>query len=132
MADKIGHLQMIQNVIDRMGSNSFQLKGWSVLIVSALFALSSREANPNLVYLAYLPAVCFWVLDGYFLWQEQLYRRLYDHARVLPDEKIDYSMNTSVFTGSCPGWARSVFSRTLVVFHGAIVAALAVVTVLTR
>ena len=32
------------------------------------------------VFLAYIPATVFWGLDGFFLWQEQLYRKLYDHG----------------------------------------------------
>jgi|ERR1017187_6601653 hypothetical protein len=76
MEKKIAHLNMIQGVINRMATNSFQVKGWSVVIVSALFALASREARPTLVYIAFLPAMVFWPLDGYFLWQERLFRRI--------------------------------------------------------
>jgi len=32
---------MIQAVINRMASNSFLLKGWTVMLVSALFALAA-------------------------------------------------------------------------------------------
>jgi hypothetical protein len=41
MDAQIAHLQMIQAVITRMGSNSFLLKGWSVTLVAALFALAA-------------------------------------------------------------------------------------------
>lgn len=34
---KICHLEMIQNVITRMNSNSFLLKGWSITIFVGLF-----------------------------------------------------------------------------------------------
>ena len=70
------HLELIQGVINRMAGNSFHLKGWSVVLVSALFALAASDANINFVYLAFLPAIAFWVLDGYFLWQERMYRKL--------------------------------------------------------
>ena len=43
--------------------------------------------------LAYIPVVVFWGLDGFYLWQKQLYRQLYDHTRLINDEEIDYSMN---------------------------------------
>ena len=43
MDKKIKHLEMIQGVINRMASNSFLLKGWTVVLVSALFALAAND-----------------------------------------------------------------------------------------
>lgn len=40
MEKKIKHLEMILGIVNRMGSNSFFLKGWSVTIVAGLLALS--------------------------------------------------------------------------------------------
>ena len=39
MNNKHKHLELIQGVINRLSTNSFLLKGWSVVLVSALFAL---------------------------------------------------------------------------------------------
>jgi len=36
---QIKHLQLIQDVITRMNSNSFQMKGWMAAIMSAILAL---------------------------------------------------------------------------------------------
>ena len=83
MDNKRTHLELIQGIINRLSTNSFVLKGWSVVLVSALFALAAPESRPAFVYLAYIPTVVFWGLDGYFLWQERLYRALYDHVRML-------------------------------------------------
>ena len=41
MQSKLAHLQLVQAVITRMGSNSFLLKAWSVTLVAALFALAA-------------------------------------------------------------------------------------------
>ena len=49
---KIKHLEFIQGVINRLASDSFRLKGWSV---SALFALSAREGRLELVSTAFVP-----------------------------------------------------------------------------
>jgi len=65
--DKRAHLELIQGVVNRLATNSFSLKGWSVVLVSGLFALAASGANPRFVYLAYFPAFAFWALDGYFL-----------------------------------------------------------------
>lgn len=34
MENKIKHPEMIESIIERMGSNSFKLKGWAVTLVS--------------------------------------------------------------------------------------------------
>jgi hypothetical protein len=55
-----------------------------------LFVLSSTQANQKFMWLAFIPALIFWVLDGYFLWQERLYRKLYDRVRERKPEDIDF------------------------------------------
>ena len=67
------------------------------VLVSALFALAAGNTRIYFVYLAYFPAVAFWALDAYYLRQERLFRKLYDHVRALPETSIDFSMNTSPF-----------------------------------
>lgn len=124
MEAKFKHLELIQGIISRQCANSFLLKGWSVVLVSALYALAAQQGNILFAYLAFFPAAIFWGLDGFFIWQERLYRRLYDHVRTLQPDAIDFSMHTSQVLGSAGGlrdWVSGVFSRTLVPFHGAIV-----------
>ena len=127
MNNKIKHLEMIQDVVNRMASNSFLLKGWSVLLVSALFALAAKDSNNDLILLAYFPALAFWILDGYFLQQERLFRKVYDRVRAMKEEDIDFSMDTSTAKKEVSCWACVCFSKTLLVFHGVIIAAICVV-----
>ncbi len=132
MDKKLKHLELIQGVINRLSTNSFLLKGWSVVLVSALFALAAPESRSAFVYVAYIPAFVFWGLDGYFLWQERLYRALYDHVRSKPDAEIDFSMDTRSFRDiSAGGWLEAVLSRTLLAFHGVLIVAVIVVMLLT-
>jgi hypothetical protein len=128
MEKKVAHLEMIQGVINRLASNSFQVKSWSVVLVSALFALGARDSQPSLVYIAFLPAIVFWPLDGYFLWQERLFRRLYERARQVDEAAVDFAMDLQLVQGA-PTWAGAVFSTTLVLFHGVIVAAVVIASV---
>ena len=79
MDSKIKHLELIQGVINRLASDSFRMKGWSVVLVAALFILLAREGRTEFLAVAWVPVVFFWGLDGYFLWQERLFRALYDH-----------------------------------------------------
>jgi len=128
---KLKHLEMLQNVIDRMAGNSFSLKGWSVVLVSALFALAASDSNTQFVYLAFLPLMMFWMLDGYFLWQERLYRKLYDRVRTAPESEVDFSMDTSSVKGEVSSWMTTMFSRTLLIYYGAILGVVVAITVVT-
>ena len=126
---QIRHLEAVQGVINRMAQNSFALKGWSVTLVSALFALAAANSNPAFALLAYVPASIFWILDGYFLHQEKLFRKLYDDVR--RKETIEpmsfFSMDTSAFIAETPPWLSVTFSLTLRLFHGAVLAAITLV-----
>ena len=133
METKLKHLEMLQNIIDRMADNSFSLKGWSVVLVSALFALAASDSNTHFVYYlaCLLPWMMFWILDGYFLWQERLFRKLYDRIRTASESEIDFSMDTSSVRGEVSSWIGTMFSRTLLIYHGTILGAVVVITVIT-
>jgi hypothetical protein len=116
--NKRHHLLTIQAIVARMGVNSFLLKGWSVTLISALFALSVSKATVSFVCIALLPCIVFWALDGYFLWQERLFRALYDDVRVMDEKLIDFSLGTQGVIAQAPSFVKSIFSQTLLVFHG--------------
>ena len=130
MERKLAHLQMIQGLTNRLSQNSFLLKEWSVILVSALFALAANDFKVRFVYLAYFPVIAFWILDGYFLWQERLFRALYDYVRNLDDNKVDFSMDTAIVKGKAVTWVKAVFSKTLLIFHGVILVAITIVIII--
>jgi hypothetical protein len=132
MDRKLKHLDFIQAVINRLSTNSFLLKGWSVLLISALFVLSNKDSNQDFIYLALFPAIIFWGLDGYFLWQERVYRELYNRVRSKNADDIDFDMDTRNVGNDVPGWAKSVFSKTLIPFHGVLVLAVVVVAMIQK
>jgi len=45
MENKHKYLEFIQNIITRMNTNSFQIKGMSITITSALLALTASNFN---------------------------------------------------------------------------------------
>lgn len=92
--NKLKHLEMIQGIINRMASNSFALKGWAVTLVAGIFALASKDTDKIYFLIAYVPIVVFWFLDSYYLLQERLFRSLYGKVRQLPENEIDFDMNT--------------------------------------
>lgn len=127
MDRKLKHLDFIQGVINRLSTNSFLLKGWSVILVSALFALSASKSNVVFVYLAYIPAFAFWGLDGYFLALERDYRALYETVRVKHPEDIDFCMDSRIPRGGFRRWVNAFASKTLIIFHGSLISAIVVV-----
>jgi hypothetical protein len=120
MEAKLKHLEMTQEIIKRMAGNSFLLKGWSVTLISALFALAAKDSNQFFLYLAYFPCVAFWSLDGYFLWQERMYRKLYQEVAKKNLESIDFDMNATKFKDNVDSWFSTCFSATLRLFHGVV------------
>ena len=120
MDAKLTHLQLIQGVVNRLAQSSFLLKGWSVVLVAGLFAFAAKDAKTIFILLAFIPALAFWTLDAYCLWQERMYRALYDYVRQLPADKIDFSMRTTRYQ-SLASYAKAFLSRTLLWFHGSLV-----------
>jgi hypothetical protein len=114
---KLRHLEFIQSVINRLSGNSFLLKGWSVTLVAALFALAAKDANKNYILVAYLPVLIFWNIDAYFLSQERRFRSLYDDVRKKKEEDIDFSMDTKSFHTGGNSWACSFVSPSLILFY---------------
>ena len=123
MEAKLKHLEFIHGILTRLGSDSFRLKGWTVVLISALFVLLARTGCIDSAPFAVAPVVAFWGLDGYFLWQERLFRALYDHVRQLKDCDIDFSMDIRPFrTTREQTWLGATFSRTLIGFYGVLTA----------
>lgn len=93
---QIEHLKMIQDVITRMASNSFSLKGWAVTLVAAIFALTWANISRGFLLIALIPIFAFWALDAYYLNLERKNRKLYDKVRKMDEAEIDFSMNASL------------------------------------
>ena len=134
MERKLKHLEFIQQAINRMASNLFLLKGWTVTLIAAMFALAAKESKDFYFLLAYFPTVMFWLLDGYFLSQERRFRSLYDHVAKLDESAIDFSMNTQSFkaTPARNKWSHALFSPTLLIYYGVLAVAMTVVWWLAR
>ena len=121
MENKRKHLEFLQGAINRMAGNLFLLKGWTITLIAALFALSAKDSNKAYVLIAYFPALVFWILDGYFLSQERRFRALYDHVRKLDESQIDFSMDTTPFKNEPRNtWAGAMLSTTLITYYGAL------------
>ncbi len=118
--DRNKHLEFVQATITRMAGNSFLIRGWSVTLVAALFALAAKDTNPWFAGIAIFPCLMFWALDAFYLSQERKFRSLYDAVRAKPE--TDFSMDTRPAAQSRDGWGHCLISRTVAPFHGVILA----------
>ena len=116
-AEKVSeHLKIIQAVISRLASNSFLIKGLSLtLIVAGMVLIAMKDLEkPYLVFPLLFPVLVFWFLDGYFLWQERLFRKIYDEVRIQSD--TDYNMGVERHKPEVRQ-LRATFSTTLMLFY---------------
>ena len=131
MKNKRKHLEFIQGAINRMAGNLFFLRGWTITLITALFVLFVKGTNTNYIFIAYFPIIIFWILDGYFLSQERLFRDLYDYVRKLNEKEIDFSMNVGKYKKDKKNsWICSMFSTTLLSFYLPLVGIILLITYL--
>ena len=112
-------IEIIQDIIKRMAFNSFMIKGWTITLVAVTLLLRGSEYQ---VLIAFIPILVFWFLDAYFLWQERLYRRLYNWViknRTNTDQYL-FDMNAYRFKNEEQSRLRIMFSITLGWFYGLI------------
>lgn len=115
----VKHLEITQGVVNRLANNSFSIKGWGMTILAAAILFIARGNNLYSDYLILtflIPIVGFWLLDGYFLWQERLFRGVYNDVR--QQESTDFKMDIPAQLKKANNkWINSIFSSTLWIFY---------------
>ena len=107
--DKRKHLEFIQAVINRMASNSFLFKGWSITIIAGVSAFAAQDPNPALMVVPVVATLLFWAIDAYYLMLERSFRKLYTKIAATSPDRIDYSMNVTEIT--ITDWLKIAFGR---------------------
>ena len=74
----LGHLQIVQGVIQRMAENSRSCKVWCVTLVSAILVLVAQTKESQHALIALAPIALFWLLDSYYLALERGFRESYN------------------------------------------------------
>ncbi len=112
-------VDIIQDIIKRMAFNSFMIKGWAITLVVVSLLLKGVKYQ---IWIAFIPLLVFWFLDAYFLWQERMYRKLYEWVinNRLKTEEYLFDLNVYRFKDQVESRFRIMFSITLGWFYGSI------------
>lgn len=117
--DKRKYLEFIQGVINRLSSNTFLFKGWSITIIVAVFTAMVTTQNYTLVWLSLGATLIFWFIDAYYLMLEQSYRKLYGKIAETDIDKIDYKMNIKQYI-CFSAWVKAFKRPVLLMFYGTV------------
>jgi len=87
------HINILQNIISRMASNSANSKTWAITIISAIVVLLIDKSKTNVFYIAYIPLAMFFFLDCFYLGLERHFRKLYNEfIDGLDSDNFDFKM----------------------------------------
>ena len=131
-------IDLVQSVINRMASNSFNIKAWTIAVVGGVLALAGNIFFPtdgtvlNNIAAVWINAflllvvIMFWYLDAFFLKTEKLYRNLYNWIIKYRPQTEDYMYDLNTFEREVNGEKTSItapcvckvmFSKTLLPFY---------------
>lgn len=132
-SDKTTYLQMIQEPISRMSTNSAIFKGFAATIVAGVAALTYADLNPWVLGLSFLPVITFLILDVYYLTLERKYRMLYEQVRN-GEHPVDFSLQlpsdrVEVLRAKARAWD-CIWSPSILLFYPLLIAVLIVVFIL--
>ena len=71
------YFKIIQNAINRLASNSFLIKAWTITLIGSISILTFSILNTIIFTVLIGIVIVFWILDSYYLKMERLYRELY-------------------------------------------------------
>ena len=115
-----------------MNTNSFQIKGWAVTLVSALLAIFASTKNDYFILVAIFPAATLWLLDAYYLMQERKFRGLYNDVAGISEHPKPiklFAMRPDLYIGGKFAYWSSLFSVTILKLYLSISIGLAVLFV---
>lgn len=111
---RMKHLELIQNAMARMGSNSTTLKGYTITVVGAVIALAAAVQRPNILLYALPVVIGMSVLDSTYLALEKGFRTQYNIVRL---SKLDCEPDFEI-TPSYGSFIESYLSWSVAGFYG--------------
>lgn len=127
-------IDLLQSCIDRMAKNSFMIKGWFVSIYAVVLALLPEKVDVMLLCVVLIVVnILFWYLDGVYLRDEKIYRRIYQwvvEARKQNDRELMYQLELNLYKnkiGTMDSVGKIMLSKSLFIFYAIPLAVLLVV-----
>ena len=99
-----------------MNTNSFQIKGWAITLVSATLALYASTKNECFILIGVFPSLIFWFLDAYYLTQERKFRGLYNDVAGVSEKPFDlkpFAMRSDLYVGGKYCYCNVFWSSTI-------------------
>lgn len=115
--NKIEHLKLIEQIIERMARNSFMLKGWVCTLLAGISVYLKGTIPIYILIMGCFIIVVFWYMDSYYLKQGRLYRHLYDEVRIKRNTAIDFDMNPNKHMNCNTCMIKVMFSNSELVFY---------------
>ena len=116
------YFKIIQNTINRLASNSFLIKAWTITLIGSISILTFSILNTIIFTVLIGIVIVFWILDSYYLKMERLYRELYqdnvDKFNTL-DRRIEillFDMKTEIYKNKVK-LVKVIFSKTESLFY---------------
>jgi len=83
------YLKMLQNIIERFAWYSLCIKGFTWLLLGVFSFRPALHTNKAIVCLSFIPVIFFWIWDSFMLFQERLYRVLFNNVASKDCSDID-------------------------------------------
>lgn len=68
-------VDLIQNIIKKVESNSFLLKGWTLMLIIITVFINEKD---EMTIISIILLISLWFFDAYFIQKERMYRNLYE------------------------------------------------------
>jgi len=115
----IEEVKLIQDIIKRMASNSFNVKTWAITLIVATLLFKGNDKH---IFIAFIPLFAFWYLDAYYLRQERLFREIHKWITIYRIDNEDklFDFNPTKFTDKVQSTKRIMWSISILPFYGSI------------
>lgn len=121
---KIAGLGFLQAIIARMANNSFYIKGWDLTLFVAVVALKkdASQYSGYLLLALIVSTIAFCLLDAYYLQQERIFRKVYNHLAESNSDTINYfRINPELYKDKLRGemlsYRNALISASILLFH---------------
>lgn len=111
------HLNFVQQIVTRMGQNSFAIKAGYIAIIAGLLTFETNYKQNNII-INFIIMVIFVYLDAFYLTREREYRILYE--LLIKPTKINNRNPYSLTVPKKINIFKTIFSSVLLIFYAGI------------